>query len=79
MTDIESLARREWRRIRWQETTETYTQDDLQEDIEEAIRELYVHIGRGDEDIDSLFTYNDADVPESFEDDLDERMKLWVV
>lgn len=79
MTDIESLAKREWRRIRWQETTETYTQDDLQEDIEEAIRELYVHIGRGDETIDSLFTYNDAHVPETFEDDLDERMKLWVV
>lgn len=40
---------------------EEVTQDDLLELIAEAIRELYVYIGRGDEEIEDKFIYEEPD------------------
>ena len=79
MTDIIWLAKREYRKIRWQETTEDYTQDDLREDIAEAIRDLYIHIGRGEEEIESKFIYDEDNVAEQFADDLKPDEQKWVI
>ena len=53
MTDLLKLAKRLYDRTEWQETLETVSIEDLCGFIAEAIRELYVNIGRGDEDIES--------------------------
>ena len=51
--------------------------------IAEAIRELYVHVGKGTSEIDDKFIYDDdqeeSPIPISFADKLLPDEELWVV
>ena len=67
MTDLTKLAKRMFKRIEWQDTLETVSIDDLNEMLAEAIRELYVHIGNGEDEIEDKFIY-EGDGEDSGED-----------
>ena len=60
VTDITKLARRLFNRIEWQDTLETVTRDDLCRMIAEAIRYLYILVGKGEQDVESRFVYEEA-------------------
>lgn len=63
VTDITKLARRLFNRIEWQDTLETVTRDDLCRMIAEAIRYLYILVGKGEQDVESRFVYEEATKP----------------
>lgn len=63
VTDITKLARRLFNRIEWQDTLETVTRDDLCRMIAEAIRYLYILVGKGEQDVESRFVYEEATEP----------------
>lgn len=63
VTDITKLARRLFDRIEWQDTLETVTRDDLCRMIAEAIRYLYILVGKGEQDVESRFVYEEVTEP----------------
>ena len=63
VTDITKLARRLFNRIEWQDTLETVTRDDLCRMIAEAIRYLYILVGKGEQDVESRFVYEEVTEP----------------
>lgn len=79
MTNVVSLAERLKRKIEWQEVPETMTQDDLRELIADAIRSLYVVIGKAMLFDESMFTLDEYQTPEYFADDLKLDESEWVL
>ena len=69
MTDMELLAERLYRRIKWQSVPEDVTKEDLTTYIAESIRHLYVMTGRSSSFSEDWFTH-EADIYTEFSQDL---------
>lgn len=77
-TDIESLARRLFKRIRWQEVPEKVGYRDMVDFIVDAIRMLYVINGKSQQFDEEMFEY-DGPYIAKFAEDLKLDEKEWVL
>lgn len=79
MTDIIKLAKKLYRRINSQKVPETFSREDQANLIEDAIRQLYVISGRSSQMSDDRFTYDENEMPLTFDGDLKEDEVRWVL
>ena len=83
MTDLDKLAKRLFKKIKWQEVPETVGSDDLVDLICDAIRMLYVISGRTFSFSEDMFIYDTEDekrtTPKYFDYDFELDETEWIL